>query len=58
MARKETEQYSEEEAARRFKEAIQRAVTTPHKPQKELVGKTLRAKTMARRRAAKADPKS
>jgi hypothetical protein len=29
MARKEPEQYSEEEADRRFKEAIQRAVTTP-----------------------------
>ena len=56
IVKKQTEEYSEEEADRRFREAIHRAVTTPHKPQEALVGKTPRAK--ARRKAAKGSPKS
>jgi len=35
--------YSEEETARRRDEAIRRALNTPPKPQKEMVGKSGRA---------------
>ena len=53
MVRKEPEQYSEEEAERRFRDAIKRAVTTPHKPQSDLVGKTDRAKSRKRLKVAR-----
>jgi hypothetical protein len=33
------EQYSDEEAERRAREAIRRSFEMPHKPQKEMVGK-------------------
>jgi hypothetical protein len=32
-------EYSDEEAARRATDALRRALTTPYKPQRELVGK-------------------
>lgn len=38
------EQYSDEEAARRATEALRRSLATPHKTQKEMVGKVGRAK--------------
>jgi hypothetical protein len=38
------EQYSDEEAARRATEALRRSLTTPHKTQKEMVGRVGRAK--------------
>jgi hypothetical protein len=56
MSAKQTdEQYTEEEAERRAKEAIARSFTMPYKPQKELVGKTPRAR---KRKTTKAPPKS
>jgi hypothetical protein len=59
MGKETDDQYSDEEADRRFKEAIRRAVTTPHKPQQELAGKTPGARGEAqRRRRAKSRPKS
>lgn len=49
MSNKSDEQdYSPEEATRRMNEALRRALTTPPKPQKEIVGKT--SKAMKRRR--------
>jgi hypothetical protein len=36
---KRLEEYSGEETERRTREAIRRSVETPHKPQKEMVGK-------------------
>ena len=55
---KPSDEYSEEEAARRAFEAAQRSFTLPHKTLKDFVGKTPRAKAMARRRKAKGSPKS
>ena len=54
----EPEQYSDEEAERRFHALVHRAMNTKPKPLKEIVGTTDRAKSMARRRKAKALPKS
>jgi hypothetical protein len=34
------EQYSDEEAERRATDALRRTLTTPYKPQKDMVGKT------------------
>jgi hypothetical protein len=56
MTEKRSDEYSDEEAERRFHEAIRRAVTTPHKPQEDFVGKTPRARAMARKRNAKNPP--
>jgi hypothetical protein len=44
---KESTQYSDEEAERRATEALRRALITPHKPQRELVGKKKRVPTSA-----------
>jgi len=55
---KEPEQYSEEEAAQRAFEAARRSFALPHKTLKQFVGKTPRAKAMARRRKAKGSPRS
>jgi hypothetical protein len=52
------DQYSDEEAERRATEALRRSLTTPHKPQKELVGKTERAKRAKRKRPLKSSPKA
>jgi hypothetical protein len=51
------EQYSEEEADRRAREAIRRSFETPYRPQKELVGKTERARNRKLRRLPKTPPK-
>jgi hypothetical protein len=45
MSKKEDDQYSDEEAARRATEALRRSLTMPHKPQKEMIGKVGRAKS-------------
>jgi hypothetical protein len=42
--RRSHDQYSDEETERRATEALRRALTTPPKPQKEMVGKVGRAK--------------
>jgi hypothetical protein len=55
---KPSDQYSDEEAERRALEAIRRSFTMPHKPLKDFVGTTPRAKAMARKRKAKNPPKS
>jgi hypothetical protein len=52
------DQYSDEETERRATEALRRALTTPPKPQKELVGKTERAKKARRKRSVKSAPKA
>ena len=36
---KDDDQYSDEEAERRAREAIRRSFETPHRPQKEMIGK-------------------
>jgi hypothetical protein len=51
------DQYSEEETERRAREAIRRSFEMPYKPQKELVGRTPRARAR-KRKAAKGSPKS
>jgi hypothetical protein len=58
MAKEKETEYSEEEAAKRAEEAIRRSFSMPHKPNKELVGSTPRAKATARRKAAKGSPRS
>jgi hypothetical protein len=57
MTRKLDECYTDEEAERRAREAIRRSFEMPYKPQKELVGKTPRARAR-KRKAAKAPPRS
>jgi hypothetical protein len=47
-------QYSDEEIARRRDDAIRRALNTPPKPHKEMVGKSDRAKTQQESRVKKA----
>lgn len=47
---KPIEEYPPEEAERRTEELIRRAFALPHKPLKQIVGTTPRAKAMARRR--------
>jgi hypothetical protein len=49
------EQLSAEEIQRRMEAGIRRALSTPHKPTKKLIGKTKRAK--AQRKARKAGSK-
>jgi hypothetical protein len=44
MARKPDDTYSDEEATRRMNEALRRALTTPPKPHKEMVGKAGKAR--------------
>jgi hypothetical protein len=51
------EQYSDEDAARRATEALRRSLASPHKTQKEMVGKVGRAKAPRGRRPAKSSPK-
>jgi hypothetical protein len=58
---KATEQYTEEEIARRRDDAIRRALNTPPKPLKEFVGKNKRAIAQRKsrvRKAAQSKPKS
>jgi hypothetical protein len=47
-------EFSAEEIARRRDAAIRRALNTPRKPNKELVGKTERAKSQRESRALRA----
>jgi len=49
MAEKDDDQYTAEEAERRAREAIRRSFQMPYKRQKELVGKTERARGRARK---------
>jgi hypothetical protein len=51
------DQYSDEETERRATEALRRALMTPPKPQKEMVGKVGRLRTK-RKRPVKSDPKA
>jgi hypothetical protein len=46
--------YSDKDAERRAREAIERSFAMPYKPQKELVGNTLRAR--ARKQKKSKDP--
>jgi len=55
---KPSEEYSQEEAERRAADALRRALNTPYKPQRDLVGTTERAKAQARKRKAKSSPKA
>jgi hypothetical protein len=49
--------YSDEEADRRATEALRRSLTTPHKPQKEMVGKAGRAQSKRGTKSARSVPK-
>jgi hypothetical protein len=51
------DQYSDEETERRATEALRRSLTSPPKPQKEMVGKVGRAKAK-RKRPLKSAPKA
>jgi hypothetical protein len=54
MSRKQDEQYTPEETARRRDEAIRRALNTPPKPQSEIAGKSGRKRRVpAKSRPAK-----
>jgi hypothetical protein len=53
-AKQPGEKLSDQEIARRRDDAIRRALNTPPKPHKEMVGKTKRAK--ARRKRKKSAP--
>jgi hypothetical protein len=55
---KDDDQYSDEETERRATEALRRALTTPPKPQKQMVGKTERAQKTKRKRSVKSAPKA
>jgi hypothetical protein len=52
MAKKATDEYSDRETKRRATEALRRALVTPYKPQKEMVGKS------GKKRGAKKTPRS
>jgi hypothetical protein len=51
---KDTDELPPEEIARRRDGAIHRALNTPHKPTKELIGKTERAKAQRETKALRA----
>jgi hypothetical protein len=51
------DKYSDEETERRATEALRRSLTSPPKPQKEMVGKVGRAKAK-RKRPVKSAPKA
>jgi hypothetical protein len=51
---KNLDEFHPEEIARRRDDAIQRALNTPHKPTKELIGKTERAKAQRETKALRA----
>jgi hypothetical protein len=51
------DQYSDEETERRATAALRRALSTPPKPQREMVGKVGRAKPK-RKRSVKSAPKA
>lgn len=49
----DTKEFSDLEITRRMEAGIRRALSTPHKPTKELIGKTKRAKAVRRSRVVK-----
>jgi hypothetical protein len=53
MKEKPSDGYTDEEIERRATEAIRRSAHVGHKPLRDFVGKTDRARAMARRRKAK-----
>jgi hypothetical protein len=53
----ENERYSDNEAERRATEALRRALTTPYKPQRELVGVKKRVSPKGKKSHAKSAPK-
>jgi hypothetical protein len=55
---RDEDSYSDEETERRATEALRRALTTPPKPQKEMVGKTERAQKAKQKRSVKSAPKA
>jgi len=55
--RSDDDQYSDEETERRATDALRRSLTTPPKPQKEMVGRVGRAKAK-RKRPVKSVPKA
>jgi hypothetical protein len=55
--RSDDDQYSDEEIERRATEALRRALTTPPKPQREMVGKVGRTRTKSKR-SVKSAPKA
>jgi hypothetical protein len=52
-----TDQYDDDETERRATQALRRALTTPYKPQKEMVGKTAQP-SPKKQGPAKKTPKS
>jgi hypothetical protein len=50
--------YSDEEAERRATDALRRALTTPYKPQRELVGKKGRILSKQKSERPKSAPKA
>ncbi len=54
MTKKTDPIYTEEEITKRRDDAIRRALNTPPKPLKEMVGKTERAKAQRKKRVKKA----
>ena len=54
MISKDRGEYSDEEIAKRRDAAIRRALNTPHRPTRELIGKTERAKAQREARALRA----
>jgi hypothetical protein len=52
---RDDDQYGDAETERRATEALRRSLTSPPKPQKEMVGKVGRAKGK-RKRSVKSDP--
>jgi hypothetical protein len=53
MTDDKSDPYSEEEIARRMDAAVRRALNTPPKPHKEMIGKTDRAKEQRKSRVKK-----
>jgi hypothetical protein len=58
MSGEENDQYSDEETERRATEALRRSLTTPPKPQKEMIGNVGRPKARKRKRPVKNVPKA
>jgi hypothetical protein len=54
---KQTEEYTDEEAAKRAADAIRRSFATPHKPRKVIAPATKRGEAQRKRRAI-SSPKS
>jgi hypothetical protein len=57
MNKRAQEDYTDEEAERLATAALRRALTTPYKPQREMVGKQDRPSPKQKQAAAKGHPK-